>query len=88
MDPKYLIDVLTQNALDHDVEADAFAAQMERGTELFESALGQKFHEGCADAYRTMAEVLQRILEGGEPLPEACRAVGMSSRRQLAATAM
>lgn len=71
MDLMHLIEVLSVNSQQHDREADLFAHHAETGNDSWECALGQKFHEGAADAYRALAIAVQRMIDHGEPLERA-----------------
>ena len=59
---------VTERILEHEAEARAYEAEMERGRDLFESSCAARFHEGCCEALRELLDVLEDLVEvPGEP---------------------
>ena len=45
----------------HETEAAAFAQEVERGRDIFESECGRRYHDGCADAIRETLDLLSML---------------------------
>ena len=45
----------------HETEAAAFAQEVERGRDIFESECGRRYHDGCANAIRETLDLLSML---------------------------
>lgn len=61
MEPGQLIERLSAKAELHETESAAFAQEVERGRDIFESEGGRKYHDGCADALRETLDLLSML---------------------------
>ena len=55
---------VTERILEHEAEARAFEAEVDRGRDMFESA-SAKCHEGCCEALRELLDTLEELIEPG-----------------------
>lgn len=62
MELNQIISTVQSKMSEHGREFEAFEAEAERGQDLFESWCGMKYHQGQADAFREILELL------GEPV--------------------
>lgn len=62
------IESLGKKIAEHEAEARSFRLEFERGSDLFESACGQKYHEGRMDALCEAVELARQLDEATEEL--------------------
>jgi hypothetical protein len=60
-----LVERLSAKVEIHDSESAAFAQEVERGRDLFESEGARKYHDGCADALRETLDLLSTLYVPG-----------------------
>lgn len=53
-----LVERLSAKVELHETESAAFAQEVERGRDIFESQCGRHYHDGCADAIREILDLL------------------------------
>jgi hypothetical protein len=56
-----LVERLSAKVELHESEAAAFAQEVERGRDVFESEYGRRYHDGCADAIRETLDLLSML---------------------------
>lgn len=56
-----LVERLSAKVELHETEAAAFAQEVERGRDMFESECGRRYHDGCADAIRETLDLLSML---------------------------
>jgi hypothetical protein len=56
-----LVERLSAKVEIHETEAAAFAREVERGRDIFESECGRRYHDGCADAIRDTLDLLSML---------------------------
>lgn len=56
-----LVERLSAKVELHETEAAAFAQEVERGRDIFESECGRRYHDGCADAIRETLDLLSML---------------------------
>lgn len=61
MELRQLVEQLSAKVAQHESEAAAFAQEVERGRDLFESECGRHYHDGCADAIRETLDLLSML---------------------------
>ena len=58
-----LVERLSAKVEIHESEAAAFAQEVERGRDVFESECGRRYHDGCGDAIRETVELIECVIE-------------------------
>lgn len=61
MDLSTLCNDIRQQIAEYEIESKAYAAQIERGNDLFESARAQSFSDGAVEALTTTLKQLEDI---------------------------
>lgn len=56
-----LVERLSAKVELHESEAAAFAQEVERGRDVFDSECDRKYHDGCADAIRGTLDLLSML---------------------------
>ena len=56
-----LVERLSAKVELHETESAAFAQEVERGRDMFESECGRRYHDGCADAIRETLDLLSML---------------------------
>ncbi len=56
-----LVERLSAKVELHESEATAFAQEVDRGRDVFESERGRSYHDGCADALRETLDLLSML---------------------------
>ena len=56
-----LVERLSAKVELHETEAAAFAQEVERGRDMFESECGRRYHDGCVDAIRETLDLLSML---------------------------
>ena len=61
MELAQLVERLSAKVELHESEAAAFAQEVDRGRDVFESERGRSYHDGCADALRETLDLLSML---------------------------
>ena len=56
-----LVERLSAKVDIHDSESAAFAQEVERGCDIFESEAARKYHDGCSDTLRETLDLLSML---------------------------
>lgn len=61
MELRQLVEQLSAKVELHETESAAFAQEVERGRDIFESGCGRHYHDGSADAIRETLDLLSML---------------------------
>tara|TARA_R110002072_G_scaffold302603_1_gene486691 strand:- start:154246 stop:154476 length:231 start_codon:yes stop_codon:yes gene_type:complete len=61
MELRQLVEQLSARVELHETESAAFAQEVERGRDIFESECGRHYHDGSADAIRETLDLLSML---------------------------